>query len=320
MKKITLLIIFVSVSCFAQTEENLLLHYKFDGNVLDETDNQFDGVQSGVTFVEDRFGNENSAVYFNGIDSFIDLPNLPALKPQLPVSFSFWIKYDNGNYEDKAVFNTSFEEDRSSGIYFNSQISTGNYAINFGDGSYFYRPDARRSYTSNYTITENEWHQVTVVVNAAMDMKIYLRCKEFGGTYSGSGGNLFYSLGAGSLGRNDRNLNVPPNFFKGTLDDFKYWDRALSEDEIFEMCGNLETSKFSKNKFIIYPNPAQNTLYVHSGEQTYFDLKIFDNLGRLVLSTNNTDEINVSNFPNGLYFLTISSKKNIQTEKLIINR
>src|SRR5690554_873196 len=260
MRKITLLFILLSIPCLAQIDENLLLHYKFDGNTIDETQNQFDGLPSGVTYVEDRFGNENSAVHFNGTNSFINLPNIQELKPQLPVSFSFWIKYDSSDYQDRAVFNTSFEDDISSGVYFNTQISTGNYAINFGDGSPYYNPSARRSYVSNRTIENDEWHNVTVIVKASLDMEIYVDCKESGGTYSGEGGNLFYSLTAGSIGRNDRNLGVAANYFKGSLDDFKYWDRALSPDEVYTMCPPLHTSEFSENKFIVYPNPAQNTL------------------------------------------------------------
>src|SRR5690606_2941820 len=111
MKTITLILLLVSIPCFSQIEENLLLHYKFDGNTIDESGNGFDGLASNVTYTADRFGNVNSAVYFNGANSFIDLPNLAALKPQLPVSFSFWIKYDSSDYQDRAVFNTSFEED-----------------------------------------------------------------------------------------------------------------------------------------------------------------------------------------------------------------
>src|SRR5690606_12147500 len=137
-------------------------------------------------------------------------------------------KYDSTEYTDTEVFNTSFQEEESSGIYFNSQMSTGNYAVNFGDGSPFYNPSARRTYISNRAIDNDQWHQVTVVVKASLDMKIYIDCKEYGGIYSGEGGDLFYSVGAGSIGRNDRDLNIPANYFKGSLDDFKYWDKALS--------------------------------------------------------------------------------------------
>lgn len=320
MKIITLLFILISIPCLSQLEENLLLHYKFDGNTNDETANQFDGLPNGVTYVNDRFGNENSAVHFDGVNDFIDLPNLPELKPQLPVSFSFWIKYDSTEYTNTEVFNTSFQEDESSGIYFNSQISTDNYAINFGDGSPFYNPNARRTYVSNRTIVTDQWHQIIVVVKASLDMKIYLDCKEFGGIYSGDGGDLFYSLSAGSIGRNDRNLNVPANYFMGSLDDFKYWNIAISQEEIPNVCDPLSTTEFFADNFTFYPNPAQDIISIQSNNQTPFLLNIFDNLGKLVLSSYSTKEISIGELSNGLYFLKFSSEENIQTEKLIINR
>lgn len=320
MKIITLLCILIAIPGISQIDENLLLHYKFDGNTNDETQNQFNGFPSGITYVEDRFGNENSAAYFNGINSFIDLPNVPELKPQLPVTFSFWIKYDSSDYQDRAVFNTSFEDDISSGIYFNTQIATGNYAINYGDGSPFYTSAARRTYVSSQAIVNDEWHNITVVVKGALDMEIYVHCKENGGTYSGEGGDLFYSLTAGSIGRNDRNLGVPANYFKGSIDDFKYWDRALNADELWELCNVLQTSEFAENNFSIYPNPAQDKFFIRSDFKSDFNLSIYNNIGRLVLSAASTTEINIDNLPNGLYFLKFSSEKNTQTKKLIINR
>ena len=320
MKIFTLLFILISIPCLSQIEKDLLLHYKFDGNTIDETIHQFNGLPSGVTYVKDRFGNNNSAVHFNGINSFVDLPNIPKLKPQLPVSFSFWIKYDSNDYQDRAVFNTSFDDDISSGIYFNAQISNGNYAINYGDGTPSYTPNTRRSYVSNTAIENDEWHQIIVIVRTSLDMEIYVDCIESGGTYSGYGGDLFYTLGAGSIGRNDRNLNDPAEYFKGSLDDFKYWDRALTLDDIYSLCNALSTPEYTENKFIAYPNPAKNTLYVQADSKTDFHLNIFNNLGRLVLSTYSKDEIDISDLSNGLYFLQFSSEKNTQTKKLIINR
>lgn len=319
MKIITVLLL-VSFSCFSQIENNLLLHYKFDGNTNDESVNGFDGISNNITYTTDRFDNANSAAYFNGVDSFIDMPNTADLKPQLPVSFSFWIKYDSSDYHHQEVFNTSFEEDISSGIYFNSQVSTGNYAVNFGDGSPYYNPSARRTYTSNSQIENNKWIHVIVIAKAALDMEIYIDCQEHGGTYSGDGDDLFYSLSPGSIGRNDRNLYVPANYFKGALDDFQYWDRALDQNEIFEICGALSTSDFSANTFIVYPNPAQNTLYIQSGSHTDFHLNIYDNMGRNILSTHSTDIMDIKHLSNGLYFLEFISENTKQTKKLIVNR
>jgi|GEM_PF-4544982 len=213
--------------------DNLLLHYPFNGNASDISGNNFHGNASGVTYTTDRFGLQNSIASFDGINDFINLPNDIALKPNLPVSFSFWILYESDNHKDQAVFNTSYEEDRSSGVYFNAQISTGNYGINYGDGDNFYNPTARRTYVSNQQIDIQNWHHIVAIVRGPSDMSIYVDCVEQGGAYSGSGGNLVYSSTPGSIGRRDRDLGVPALYFKGKLDDFMYWDRAITEEEVF---------------------------------------------------------------------------------------
>lgn len=127
---------FCQVSFTQDLSEGLLLHYSFDGSYADESINENDGIAYGTTFVTDRFGVSSSACYFDGINDYINFPNLEALKPELPVSFAFWVKYDDFNFENTSIFNTSFEEDVNSGIYLTSTAADYRYAVGFGDGSY----------------------------------------------------------------------------------------------------------------------------------------------------------------------------------------
>ena len=224
----------------AQNSNNLLVHYKFNNDTNDSSGNNFHASVFGGTFVTDRFGNINSALYFDGLDDYIELPNIEELKPALPVSFSFWIKYDSYSINDREVFNTSFEEDRNTGVYFNAQSSTGNFAVNYGDGGYSYLSSTRRTYVTDKQIEIDTWYHVVAVVSSAVDMKIYVDCNDNGGVYSGSGGSLLYSDLAASIGRHDRDLSSSANYFKGTIDDFKYWSRSLSLGEIDALCNNLD--------------------------------------------------------------------------------
>lgn len=240
MKSIFFLVLcglFCSTLCLAQdVSQNLLIHYKFEGNALDSGGSNFHATVVGATYGPDRDNNPNAAIYFDGINDYIELPNLAELKPNLPVSFSFWIKYEDQTYENATVFNTSYEEDVNSGIYMNVGGSSGRYQISFGDGSPFYSPRSRRTYTSNAVIQPNEWHHIAMVVNSESDMSIYVDCVEPGGSYSGCGGALAYSNTPGSLGRHDRSLTAPGDYFKGALDEFRYWDRALTIEEIAALC------------------------------------------------------------------------------------
>jgi len=227
--KSKLLLLFLFFICKVSSQE-LLLHYSLDGNALDSSSKGYDGALFGVHFVPDRNGVPNAAAYFDGIDDYISFPNITELKPNLPISISFWVRYDSDDYRDRAVFNTSFEEDVNSGIYLTSQSSTGKYALGYGDGTHNYSAANGRSYKSENVIETGVWHQVLIVVNSSSNMKIYVDCEELGGEYAGFGGDLSYSNSAGVIGKHDQHAALPAYFFKGAIDDFKYYKGEVTPD------------------------------------------------------------------------------------------
>ena len=58
----------------------LAAHYKFDGNANDETYNNNDGQIDGAILVDDRFGNDKSAIFFDGVDDKVKIPMSPSLQ------------------------------------------------------------------------------------------------------------------------------------------------------------------------------------------------------------------------------------------------
>jgi hypothetical protein len=308
--------------CFSQFGPvNMLINYPFDGDVTDTSGNNYDGFLSGATFGPDRFGNPNSAIYFDGIDDYVRFPNLNSLKPNLSVSFSFWIKYNGNSVSDQAVFNTSFQEDFSSGVFFNSTLVNGNYAINYGDGSSNYTSSTRRSFVSDMEIDIKYWHHVVIIVNSASSMKIYIDCVDYGGTYSGSGRDLFYSNTPGSLGRHDRTLGAPADYFRGAIDDFMYFDRTITLDEINNYCMNLSVNDVERNlsNIVIYPNPSNNIVNIESnGAQVEF-ITLYNSLGQLLLHREFSPELDVSELSKGIYFVTLTNGDKTEKRKLVIN-
>lgn len=318
MKKKLLYFIFIfTLKITAQTP---ILHYPFDNNALDDSGNNYNGIIFGATFGSDRFGNPNSAVYFDGIDDYIEFPNITELKPDLPVSFSFFIKYDDLEYENSTVFNTSFEEDVNSGIYMNIQSSTGKYQISYGDGSNFYTSSSRRTYTNNSIIDNTSWHHIAIIVNSATDMKIYVDCVETGGTFSGTGGNLQYSTLPGNIGRHDRSLTDPADYFKGAIDDFKYWNRELNEQEVIDLCNTLDLNEFSLNdEFVtIYPNPTNGIINFETNNHNIDRLDIYNTLGQKVLSEKMKSSFNLSHLSKGIYIVKFYNETSALTKRIII--
>jgi hypothetical protein len=317
-KLLILLCVLLSFSGTSQINNNLLIYYPFDGNSNDASGNNYHGQDFGVAYTSDRFGNPNSACYFNGTNSYINFPNLNNLKPNLPVSFSFWIKYDNNSFQNQVVFNTSYEENRSSSVVFNSESSTNKYVINYADGTYSYSPATRRSYVSNSIIDTNNWHNIVIVVTGSNNMKIYVDCVETSGTYSGTGGGLAYSTQPGCLGRHDRSLTLPADYFKGDIDEFRYWDRALNENDVTLLCQALSNDSYLVDTIKIYPNPAKDILYISSNSIDIKEIEIYNYLGQEVYNSIFKSSIDVSNFKTGVYVLKVSTLESSFLRKIII--
>jgi hypothetical protein len=321
------LITFHSILFTQDLSDSLLLHYNWNGTFEDQSGNDYHGLATGTSFVEDRFGNPGKACYFNGISDFIELPNLTELKPELPVTIAFWLKYEDLYYEYVSVFNTSFENDRNTGVYFNISNASLKYAVNYGDGDLGYTSAGARTLLSSHTADTDEWHHITLVVEGPTDMEIYIDCEATGESYQGSGGSLTYSLGGGTIGKHDRNTGDPGDFLKGYLDDFKYWNRALSEDEILEVCNereqvsSIEEQTFENNsndQISVFPNPAMNTINISASyPDEYQSMQITDVFGKVMFSGKYLKEFDISSFSDGIYLVQLVGNNRTSTTRFI---
>ncbi|MBI4931409.1 MAG: T9SS type A sorting domain-containing protein [Bacteroidetes bacterium] len=76
------------------------------------------------------------------------------------------------------------------------------------------------------------------------------------------------------------------------------------------------------NNINIYPNPSSGTFTIETTEQES-ELIILNTLGEIILSQkiqNGKTEIDLSNQPNGIYFLHLTSENGTTTKKLSIQK
>lgn len=79
----------------------------------------------------------------------------------------------------------------------------------------------------------------------------------------------------------------------------------------------LSVEELKKEGINIYPNPAIDMVTIDGIEAS--KVEIFNNLGQMMASFHNTNELNVSDFPEGVYLLRVTSTDgNILTNRLII--
>jgi len=86
----------------------------------------------------------------------------------------------------------------------------------------------------------------------------------------------------------------------------------------------LETEETISNSFSIFPNPANSIIYIDSYVQIEdANLRIIDVHGKTILKSkieNSREIIDISQIPNGIYFIIIESSSSLISERVVINR
>jgi hypothetical protein len=300
------------------TDSLLLLYYPFNGNANDASGNNYHGTVYNATLTADRHGIPNKAYSFNGINSYIEFPDIAALKPPLPMSFSTWIKFEDYSQQYLFFFTTDYTEDMCSGVWANLTANDGYIAVGYGDGTpNSTGPNNRRSKIGTTQLLLNTWYFVVLVVRGPQDMDIYINCENDGGSYSGSGGALAYTSNPGNLGKHDLKFQAP-FYFLGTIDDFRYWARALTPEDIAVLCdpaGIEESTINDHHHFMVYPNPVDDILHiVTKAPPGFFRYRIVNILGENVdsgtLQLGHTTDISIESLPAGMYVININDGVN----------
>jgi hypothetical protein len=76
----------------------------------------------------------------------------------------------------------------------------------------------------------------------------------------------------------------------------------------------------STESFLIYPNPAQNKIFIDYKEEGFVNISLYSIDGKCMLEKVNTmdKELNVGHLPKGVYLLKMQTKTDVLTKKLLI--
>jgi hypothetical protein len=94
----------------------LVAFYEFDGTLEEASGSGLDGTSPEITYVRDRFGQRQGAVYFDGRDDYVDLGTDQRFKSELPLSFAFWMRPDDVT-SVRPPLTTSYDLDVNTGIF-----------------------------------------------------------------------------------------------------------------------------------------------------------------------------------------------------------
>ena len=314
MKSLTLLFVFVfATNLFAQVptyvpKNGLLGWWGFNGNANDESGNKLNGSVYGATPATDRFTNNSSCYFFDGVDDYITLGDWLT---DSAFTISMWVNPDLQN--------------GWATIIDNNHISISNWVFHTIES---WQTNGYSFMTSSLIeLDSNEWSHVILSYSMG-EVRVFVNGVLMSESLAFLNYDLPTSLYLGKRGR-DNDGAFGSRFWKGKLDELGIWNRALSQSEITELYQTKATGIQDEKyyTFLIYPNPASTFITVDCGdnsELSSYSFTITNSLGQEKLVYNFTtrfQQIDISKIGGaGLYIISIRDGNNtvIETRKLLI--
>ena len=192
--------------------DGLVAYYPFNGNADDESGNGNNGIVYGASLTADRFGNEDQAYSFDGLNDFIVInSNFPLKK----VSVSVWIKPNTTAQEGSVLFKSN-DYKNDWGLFLRDSL----YLLDdiYDDNEQLYK-----------TEISTDWHFIVAILGHKKQNLLYIDGELVGsddfayGTWKDINGYIYI----GQRGTSRFN-----GYFNGKIDDIRIYKRALSKEEI----------------------------------------------------------------------------------------
>jgi gliding motility-associated-like protein len=227
--------------------QGLIAYYPFSGNSNDASGNNINGTNNNVTLATDKNGTPNSAYYFNGINSYIQLPfsSLYDFKPQDSFSISLWVLPDAGyTWPAQAVVVKAPPHSD----FIMSQWNYGSYILN-------YKAMSGYAYTHvlNGTTLLNPnpcWYNlITTYKNGVW--KLYVNGILESTDFSQTKFILQDATSRIAFGKKGESFG---DWYKGKLDDVRIYNRAINEDEVKSIVGSCQVLQTACNSWLNLPS------------------------------------------------------------------
>jgi len=195
----------------------LVAYYPFTGNATDESGNGNNGIVSGAVLTKDRFGNAESAYSFDGVDDkIVSIQNIS----EQAYTISLWVKSlrtEDGVFTVSNGINGSkdYGYDRIIYVDLNGNICTRVW-------------DDETICTVGVNYADDGFHHIVHLLNGTNQIIFIDGVEQGRGDKGVSDFDWDTEIIFGYNNVNDANNE----FFTGTIDDIRIYDRALTENEI----------------------------------------------------------------------------------------
>lgn len=208
--------------------------WPFNGNSNNEINSLFDGDVNGAMLTYDRNGLANSAYYFNGINSWIEIGNIINASQENAISISAWFNPEVTNSTSNQYVGIDIGKKTSGNLSLRVRGKNDReFQSLFGEGTN-YGNNIESSISDGKYNYNNWYHLVAIYKNNSVQLYI-------NGILQTN--NIFSNGGLLSQIPNDAILNFGKsftdynyeNFYLGTLDDIGIWNRELTNTEILNL-------------------------------------------------------------------------------------
>ena len=244
-----LLLILLSIHSTAQVPNyvpttGLVGYWPFSGNANDVSGNGNNGVVNGATLVQDRFGNANSAFFFDYLNEIVT--NFSGISGTQSRTFSFWMKNQYGNKTITPVWYGGNSTTTVMGASFNILFNRNEQHDQCNCWPTTYEGvgvGADWIYTlKSAVVGDNAWHNWVITLENNGDsfnqIKYYKDGVFISGglifNYNNNGSTIVNTVNQNTLrfGKSMGNGTNPDRAPTQFLDDIGIWNRALTPTEI----------------------------------------------------------------------------------------
>lgn len=229
--KILLVLMFCLITQKAWADDSLVAHWSLDeGADLVAQDSSPSGssdgqLMNGPTWVNGMIG---SALRFDGLNDYIEFGNPPSVQLNSSMTIALWVFAERlTDYPTLISKNGGFGD-----VGWALALENGYPTLKIGQPGEKSKTSTR---TSSAQISLGHWHHIAGVYNAGQKtLSIYVDGVLSNGLLNGAVPSSQRNSGQNiNVGRRTRYPdNIARRYFKGTLDDIRIYDRALSSDEL----------------------------------------------------------------------------------------
>lgn len=195
----------------------LIRKYYFNGNAFDTSGNGVNGTVDGAVLTNNRKSQSNSSYSFNG-SSQIYCSNT-GIDLLSAISFSCWIKPTALGDNDAIMFSRG----TSNYVLGLSVMANGNVRFDVSNGS-----TTIFAISQNQPLYVNNWFHIVCTFSANGNAKIYVN----GNLVATSASVMSGPVRTETLIRFGYDSYSSSRYFNGIIDDIRFYDRALSLNEI----------------------------------------------------------------------------------------